>query len=398
MQPDSRSFYQEAKKSILYVTNRPEPVMERGEGLYLWDTEGKRYLDYIGGWAVTNLGHSPEVITHALEKQSRRLVNASPGFYNDQMLKFAKLLTDISCFDKVFFASSGAEANEGAVKLARKYGSKFKNGANEVITTIGSFHGRTLAMMAATGKTAWQSLFLPRVEGFVHVTYNDIESVRAAVGPQTCAIMLEPIQGEGGVNIADAQYIADLRKLCDDSQVLLIFDEVQTGIGRTGVMFAYEHYGIEPDIMTLAKGIGGGLPLSALLAKARLDIFDAGDQGGTYSGQPLMMAVGQAVVKEVIDGGWCENAKRQGEYIVQRLEEIKERFGLQRIRGCGLLLAFDLPREIGPEVVAASLQAGLLINSPQPATIRLMPPLIVTSEQVDEMIEILIKVLSGLIK
>ncbi|NPV90288.1 MAG: acetylornithine/succinylornithine family transaminase [Firmicutes bacterium] len=397
MQPDSSSFYEEAKKSILYVTNRPEPVMERGEGMYLWDTDGKRYLDYIGGWAVTNLGHSPEVIAQALEKQARRLVNASPGFYNDQMLKFARLLTDISCFDKVFFVNSGSEANEGAIKLARKYGSKFKSGANEVITTIGSFHGRTLAMMAATGKPAWQTLFPPRVEGFVHVPYNDVEGVRAAMGPQTCAVMLEPIQGEGGVNVADAEYISGLRKLCDDNQILLIFDEVQTGIGRTGTMFAYEQYGVEPDIMTLAKGIGGGVPLSAVLAKARLDIFDAGDQGGTYSGQPLMAAVGQAVVREIIDGGWCENARQQGEYIVQRLEEIKERFGLQRIRGRGLLLGFDLPREMGQEVVAAAREEGLLLNSPQPATIRLMPPLIVAREQVDEMIEILVKVLSRLV-
>lgn len=396
MHQKSESFWQEAKKSILFVTQRPEPIMARGEGMYLWDTEGSRYLDFIGGWAVTSLGHSPEVIAEAVEKQSRRLINASPGFYNDRMLEFAHLLTSSSCFDKVFFASSGAEANEGAVKLARKYGAKFKDGAYEVITTVNSFHGRTLAMMAATGKKAWQGLFPPRVEGFVHVPFNDIDSVRSAVTPRTCAIMLEPVQGEGGVNIADEQYISNLRRLCDDNQILLIFDEVQTGIGRTGRLFAYEHYGIEPDLMTLGKGIGGGLPLSALLAKARFDIFDAGDQGGTYSGQPLIMAAGHAVVKEIIDRKWCENADRQGRYIMHQLEGLKERFGLKNIRGRGLLVAFDLPAERGADVVRESMKAGLLLNSPQPSTIRLMPPLIVSREHIDEMIGILQNVLSGL--
>jgi acetylornithine/N-succinyldiaminopimelate aminotransferase len=257
---------EEAQKSILFTTVRPPIIMERGEGVYLWDLEGKRYLDFMGGWAVTCLGHSPAVIKEALLQQCGKLVNASPSFYNKPMIEFATLLTDTSCFDRVFFASTGAEANESAIKLARKYGKKFLNGAWEIITMNGSFHGRTLATMAATGKKAWEQLFEPKMPGFVHVPINDIDAVTASISPKTCAIMLEPIQGEGGVNEASHEYIRALRELCDRHKLLLIFDEVQTGLGRTGKLYAYEHYGVEPDIMTLAKGIGGGYPLSAMLA------------------------------------------------------------------------------------------------------------------------------------
>lgn len=277
----TKKLLEQAEKSILFTAVRPEVVMEKGEGMYLWDTDGKKYLDFIGGWAVNCLGHCPSVITDALNKQASLLINASPTFFNKPMIELAKLLTSISCFDRVFFTSTGAEANEGAIKLARKYGTKYLNGAFEIITTISSFHGRTLATMSATGKKHWQDLFGPRLPGFIHVPYNDIDAMSAAIGSNTCAIMIEPVQGEGGVNIASVAYISALRKLCDDKGILLIFDEIQTGIGRTGKMFAYEHYGIEPDIMTLAKGIGGGFPLSAMLAKEKLNIFDPGDQGGT---------------------------------------------------------------------------------------------------------------------
>ncbi|HWR29957.1 MAG TPA: aminotransferase class III-fold pyridoxal phosphate-dependent enzyme, partial [Negativicutes bacterium] len=266
-----------AKKSILFTASRPDLIMTRGTGMYLWDTNGKSYLDFVGGWAVTSLGHSPAVITEALERQSRLLVNASPSFYNTSQLKFAKLLTDISCFDRVFFASSGAEANEGAIKLARKYGSLYRQGANEIITMVNSFHGRTLATMSATGKEKWADLFEPKVPGFIHVALNDLPALRSAITEKTCAIMLEPIQGEGGVFAADLAYMKALRTLCNELDILLIFDEVQTGLGRTGKLFAYEYYGIEPDVMTLAKGIGGGFPLAALLAKEKFNVFAAGD-------------------------------------------------------------------------------------------------------------------------
>ena len=314
------------------------------------------------------------------------------------MLKFAKLLTDISCFDRVFFASSGAEANESAIKLARKYGALYRGGAFEIITMINSFHGRTLATMSATGKEKWQTLFEPKVPGFRHVPLNDAVALQAAVSDKTCAIMLEPIQGEGGVNAATAKYMRLLRRICTENNILLIVDEVQTGLGRTGKMFAYEHYGIEPDVMTLAKGIGGGFPLSAMLAKEKFNVFDAGDQGGTYSAQPLGMEVGYAVVKEIIDKKLAENAARQGSYLVEKLQGIAEQFGLSGIRGQGLLVAFDLPSATGSEVAAACLQSGLLVNSPQPATIRLIPPLIVTAADIDAMIAILSDVLTRVLQ
>lgn len=390
---DTRELLAEAKRSILFTTVRPEVVMEKGEGLYLWDTDGKKYLDFVGGWAVTSLGHSPAVIAKALARQSKVLVNASPSFLNIPMIEYARLLVNHSCFDRVFFASSGAEANEGAIKLARKYGSLYRQGAIEIITTVNSFHGRTLATMSATGKKKWENLFEPKVPGFIHVPLNDFAALKAAVNSRTCAVMLEPIQGEGGVFEVDSDYIQQLRQLCDEQGILLIFDEVQTGLARTGKLFAYQHYGVEPDVMTLAKGIGGGFPLAALLVKERFNIFEAGDQGGTYSGQPLAMAVGLAVMQEVLEKNLVDNAAMQGEYIQKKLREIAARFRLTNIRGKGLLLAFDLPTEQGAEVVAACLRQGLLVNSPQPATIRLMPALIVNTAEIDWMTEILANVL-----
>ena len=390
---DTRELLAEAERSILFTTVRPEVVMEKGEGLYLWDTDGKKYLDFVGGWAVTSLGHSPAVIAKALARQSKVLVNASPSFLNIPMIEYARLLVNRSCFDRVFFASSGAEANEGAIKLARKYGSLYRDGAFEIITTVNSFHGRTLATMSATGKKKWKNLFEPKVPGFIHVPLNDFAALKAAVNSRTCAVMLEPIQGEGGVFEVDFDYIRQLRQLCDEQGILLIFDEVQTGLARTGKLFAYQHYGVEPDVMTLAKGIGGGFPLAALLVKERFNIFEAGDQGGTYSGQPLAMAVGLAVMQEVLEKNLVDNAAMQGEYIQKKLRELAARFQLTNIRGKGLLLAFDLPTEQGAEVVAACLRQGLLVNSPQPATIRLMPALIVNTAEIDWMTEILANVL-----
>lgn len=390
----TKEFLEEASKSILFTAKRPDIVMERGEGVYLWDTEGKSYLDFMGGWAVTALGHCPTVLTEALINQSKILINASPSYYNKPMIEFAKLLTDNSCFDRVFFTNSGSEANEGAIKLARKYGAKFLDGAYEIITSTNSFHGRTLATMSATGKKIWEDLYEPKVPGFKHVPLNDLEAIKTAITPNTCAIMFEPIQGEGGVNELDKDYIKALREICKERKILLIFDEVQTGLGRTGRLFAYDHYGIEPDIMTLAKGIGGGYPLSALLVKEKFNIFEHGDQGGTYSAQPLGMAVGLAVVKEIINKNLSHNAKIQGEYIIKKLNEIKDKYGLANIRGKGLLLAFDIPEDKGSEIVEECMKEGLLINSPRPSIIRLMPPLIITEKDTNNMFNILCKVLN----
>ncbi|WP_248924613.1 aspartate aminotransferase family protein [Paenibacillus hamazuiensis] len=383
----------QARKSVMDVAVRPDIVMERGEGMYLWDTEGNRYLDFIGGWAVNCLGHSPAAIREALQRQAAVLVNASPSFYNKPMIELAGLLTDISCFDKVFFASSGAEANEGAIKLARKHGVKNLGGAYEIVCIENGFHGRTLATMSATGKKQWEPLFAPKVSGFRHVPLNDFEACAAAITDRTCAVMLEPVQGEGGVHPADAAFLHRLRQICDERGIMLIFDEIQTGIGRTGNMFAYEHYGVQADVMTLGKGIGGGFPLSALLVKEKFNIFEPGDQGGTYSGQPLAMAVGSAVIREVVRRELPRNADTQGKYIVAELQRLAKKHPIANIRGMGLLLAFDLPAGQGPNLVSECLKEGLLINSPNAGTIRLMPPLIVAKGEIDDMVERLDKVL-----
>ncbi len=384
-----------AEQSVLFTANRPNMVIERGEGMYLWDMEGKRYLDFVGGWAVASLGHSPKVLADALTRQAATLVHASPGFHNQPMIAFAELLTRISCMDKVFFGSSGAEANESAIKLARKHGAVHLDGAYEIIAISGGFHGRTLATMSASGKPQWESLFAPKVDGFKHVPINDLDACFAAVTNKTCAIMLELVQGEGGVHSVSESYLYGLRKICDMYGMLLIVDEIQTGMGRTGKLFAYEHYGIEPDVLTVGKGIGGGFPLSAMLTKAKYDLFEPGDQGGTYTGAPLAMAAGLAVVGELLDRNLAENADQQGRYLKGRLQLLASRFPVSGIRGKGLLLAFDVPEGRAAELAAAALQEGLLINALGASTIRLVPPLIVTKEHIDEMLAILTRVLSS---
>jgi acetylornithine/N-succinyldiaminopimelate aminotransferase len=384
-----------ADTTLLKVTDRPEIVMHKGEGLYLFDTEGNQYLDFIGGWAVNCLGHSPKVISDVLAEQSRLLINASPSFYNLPMLEYANLLIRNCCFDRVFFTSTGAEANEGAIKLARKYGAKHKYGAAEIITTHHGFHGRTLTTMSATGKTQWDNLFEPKTEGFVKMIFNDFESIKKSVTEKTCAIMIEPIQGEGGVNVATVDYVKKMRNLCNQENILLIFDEIQTGMGRTGNLFCYEHYGIEPDIMTLGKGIGGGFPLSALLAKEHLNIFEPGDQGGTYTAQPLAMSVGLAVLKELLSQGLVAHCEKMGGIILRRLLELSETFEIENIRGKGLLIAFDLMEMKGPDLVNKCLNDKLLINSPKEKSIRLMPPLVVNENEIEEMLTILKNNLAG---
>lgn len=386
---NKNELLQIADKKLLKVTNRPNIIMDKGDGLYLYDIEGKQYLDFIGGWAVNCLGHCPKVISDILSKQSTSLINASPSFYNTPMLEYADLLIKNCCFERVFFTSTGAEANEGAIKLARKYGAKHRKGAAEIITTHQGFHGRTLTTMSASGKKQWDYLFEPKTKGFIKTIYNDFESINNAVTENTCAIMIEPIQGEGGVNVATVNYVKKLRKLCDQENILLIFDEIQTGMGRTGRLFCYEHYGIEPDIMTLGKGIGGGFPLSALLAKEHLNIFEPGDQGGTYTAQPLAMSVGLAVLKELLSQDLAAHCEKMGAMIMKRLSELSKTLSIENIRGKGLLIGFDLKGMQGAELVNKCLTDRLLINSPKEKTIRLMPPLIVNETEIEKMLSIL---------
>ncbi|HXF16931.1 MAG TPA: aminotransferase class III-fold pyridoxal phosphate-dependent enzyme, partial [Burkholderiales bacterium] len=281
-------------QALMEITDRPPLVFVRGEGSWLWDHEGKRYLDFVQGWAVNCLGHSPALITDALVEQSRKLITPSPAFYNEPALRLARMIVEASCFQKVFFTNSGAEANEGAIKLARKWGAMNRNGAYEIITLENSFHGRTLATMSASGKAQFRSLFEPKVPGFPKAKINDIDSVKALITDRTVAVMLEPIQGETGVIIATDAFMRDLRELTEQCKLLLIVDEIQTGVGRTGKLWGYEYSGIRPDIMTLGKGLGGGVPLAALVATEAVSVFEHGDQGGTFNGNPLMAAVGCA--------------------------------------------------------------------------------------------------------
>jgi acetylornithine/N-succinyldiaminopimelate aminotransferase len=378
--------------SLMFITPRPDIVFERGEGSWLYDHAGRKYLDFIQGWAVNCLGHCPPEIAAALTAQAGKLINPSPAFYNGPMVELASLLTANSVFDRVFFANTGAEANEGAIKLARKWGRLHKDGAYEIITFDHSFHGRTLATMSASGKAGWDTLYAPQVPGFPKAEYNDIASVDALIGPKTVAVMLEPVQGEGGVIPADAEFLKALRELTKARGILLIVDEVQSGMGRTGKLFAYEHAGITPDIMTLGKGIGGGVPLAALLAREEICCFVAGDQGGTYNGNPLMTAVGLAVLQRLLAPGFLAEVENKGRYLAQRLLALSAKHGLKGERGSGLLRALILDDERGPEIVRRALEGGeqgLLLNAPRPNLLRFMPALNVSEAEIDLMIEML---------
>jgi acetylornithine/N-succinyldiaminopimelate aminotransferase len=374
---------------LMQIAARPPVVFSRGQGSWLFDEHGGRYLDFIQGWAVNCLGHSPEPLVRALAAQAARLINCSPAFYNDAMLRLADALTRAAGLEQVFFANSGGEANEGAIKLARKWGALHKGGAYEIITMEGGFHGRTLATMAASGKAGWDKLFEPKVPGFPKVPLNDIGAVEAAIGESTVAVMLEPIQGEAGVIPADDAYLAALRQLTIERGVLLILDEIQTGMGRTGRLFAYEHTGIRPDILTLGKGMGGGLPLAALLARTDVCCFSYGDQGGTFNGNPLMTAGGLAVLETLLQPGFLDQVVATGRHLEAGLGALAARHDLGAVRGRGLLLALDLKRPCGPALVEAALQQGLLLNAPRADSLRFMPALTVTPDEVDQMLAIL---------
>jgi len=373
--------------TLMNITARPEIVFVRGQGSWLEDHTGRRYLDFVQGWAVNCLGHSPALVVEALERQARKLINPSPAFYNEESIAFAARLVRLSCFQRVFFANSGAEANEGAIKLARRWGRKFRGGAYEIITFDRAFHGRTIATMSASGKPGWDTLFAPQVPGFPKAVLNDMESVERLIGPNTVSVMLEPVQGEAGVYPASLEFMQALRELTRKHNLLLICDEVQTGVGRTGTLFAYEQYGIEPDIMTLGKGIGGGVPLAALLAREAVSVFEHGDQGGTYNGNPLMCAVGSAVIDEVSKPEFLANVRATGDYLSGRLTDLSNRLGLKGERGKGLLRALDLGADIGAQIVELARNDGLLINSPRPASLRFMSSLDVTRDEIDQMLE-----------
>ncbi len=377
--------------AIMDVAARPPLVFVEGRGSWLIDHRGKRYLDFVQGWAVNALGHCPQEITQALTRQSQCLVSASPAFYNAPALQLAQRLAELSGMERVFLCSSGAEANEGAIKLARKWGQHHRGGAHEIITFAEGFHGRTLATMAASGKPGWDRLFEPKVPGFPKAQLNDLASVQALLTTKTVAVMLEPIQGEAGVVPADDAFLRALRTLCDEHGLLLILDEIQTGVGRTGALFAFEHAGIRPDIMTLGKGLGGGVPLAALLAQSHVAAaFEHGDQGGTYCGNPLMAAVGSAVLNTIASPGFLAAVRAVAVHLERRLDHLINAHRLAGRRGRGLLQALDLGRPIGAALVERArdlVPEGLLLNSPRANLLRLMPALNVSVDEIDLMID-----------
>jgi acetylornithine/N-succinyldiaminopimelate aminotransferase len=383
-------------QSLMTVTQRPARVFNRGRGSWLWDSEGRRYLDLVQGWAVNTLGHAAPAITEALAEQSARLVQAGPGLHNDRAIELAHRLAQLSGLERCFFTSSGAEANEGAIKLARKFGQVHRGGAYEVITFHNAFHGRTLATMSASGKPGFDRLFAPQVPGFPKARLNDLASVSALIGPNTVAVMLEPIQGEAGVIEATPEFLRGLRVMCDELGLLLILDEVQTGVGRTGALWGHSEAGIRPDIMTLGKGLGGGVPIGALLAREAVSCFAPGDQGGTYCGNALMCAVALAVLDTVTAPGFLPAVQARGEQLRSGLQALAGTLGTGTVRGRGLLLALDLPLPDQAVRVADAARVpadpalpAALVNAVRPQSLRLVPALNISLDEVTLALQLL---------
>ena len=387
--------WQELEKQVYMQLAKRWPVtIVRGNGMKVWDDTGREYLDFVAGIAVTSLGHCHPVIVKALARQAKTLIQMSNMYYTVPQLQLAELLVRTSCLDRVFICNSGAEANEGAIKLARRYGKLKRDGAYEIITTHESFHGRTLATTAATGQNQFQEPYTPLPTGLVNVDYNDIGAIKAATNKLICAVMLEPIQGEGGVNVPADDYLKKVRAWCDEQGLLLILDEVQTGIGRTGTLYAYQHYGAEPDIMTLAKGLGGGVPIGAFLAKEQACVFKIGEHGTTFGGNPLVCAVAFDVLDYIISQDLAGHTGRMGEYLCNGLRKLAaDHKVIKEVRGKGLLVALQFNSEIAESVVLACLDKGIIVNKVKPDVIRFIPPLIVKEKDIDRALEVLGSVL-----
>lgn len=380
---------------VLETTVRPPCVMTRGAGDLLFDEDGRRYLDFVQGWAVNSLGHAPAEVAHALSEQASRLVHGSAGFFNTTQVRLSSTLAHESGLGRVFLCSTGAEANESAIKLARKWGQVARGGAWEIVTTTDAFHGRTLATMSASGKATFAPLFEPKVQGFRKVPFGDADAIEAVLDDQVAAVLVEPIQGEAGVVVPAPGYLKRLRELTAARGVLLMFDEVQTGIGRTGKLFAFQHEDARPDVLTLGKGLGAGVPLAAMLCDARYACFQPGDQGGTYSGNALTAAVGQAVMDTVMAPGFLAHVNAMSAKLRSVLEALIPRGLVSTVRGQGLLMAAELPGPTAGEVVRLAMADGLLLNAPRPNLLRFMPALNVQAASIDELASLLPRVLEA---
>jgi acetylornithine/N-succinyldiaminopimelate aminotransferase len=385
---DSQAWMMLSEKYVAHTYARYPILLVKGKGTRVWDMEGKEYLDFVAGLAVVNLGHCHPKVVKAIQDQAERLIHVSNFYYIEPQIRLASLLCEHSFADKVFFCNSGAEANEGAMKLARKYTKeKMEGDRYEIITMERSFHGRTLATLTATAQEKFHKGYSPLMPGFKYVPFNDIGAVRKAIDPKTCAIMIEPIQGEGGVNCPSEGYLKALREICDQKKILLIFDEVQVGMGRTGKLFAYEHETVEPDMLTLAKSLAGGVPIGALLIKNEIaEGFGPGDHASTFGGNPLATAAGVAALTAILEEGMLENCQKVGDYFLTKLGEMKKKFPfIQEVRGKGLILGMELKMEGGP-IVIDMMKKGFLINCTMGNVLRFLPPLIVTNEEVDQML------------
>jgi predicted acetylornithine/succinylornithine family transaminase len=383
-----------SKKYIMGTYNRIPVVLVKGKGVKVWDSNGKEYLDFVAGIAVCNLGHSHSKVVEAIRRQSEILTHVSNLYYIEPQIQFAELLVKSAFESQVFFCNSGAEANEAAIKLARRYAHQNMDGKYELITMENSFHGRTMATITATGQTKFQIGFDPLLSGFRYVPYNNIEALKRAISEKTCGVLLEPIQGEGGIKIPEPDYLQEVRKICDDHGILMILDEVQVGMGRTGKLFAYQHHGIEPDIMTLAKALGNGYPIGAMLAKKEVaSVFVPGTHASTFGGNPLGMAAGLATLNTMFEDGVLENCSRMGEYFIQKLEKLKSKYPvIKEVRGKGLMIGVELEIE-GQDIVNKCRDKGLLINCTSGTVLRFVPPLIVSEPEIDECVKILDEVI-----
>ncbi len=379
------------KKYYMPVFNRYPVVLSHGEGPYVYDLDGKKYIDFLAGIAVNIIGHAHPKLVAAIAAQAGKLIHTSNLYYTVEQTKLAKTLVEMTGIERAFICNSGAEANEGAIKLARKYGKQLAADRVEIVTAEHSFHGRTLATLTATGQPKYQHGYEPLPGGFVHIPFNDLSALKKAVSAKTCAVFLEPIQGEGGVNIPDDNYLQEARAICDKHGALLIFDEIQTGLGRTGKMFGCDHFGVKPDIMTLAKGLGGGVPIGAFLATEKVAAaFSAGDHGTTFGGNPLACAAANAVMAILAEENLPANAAKVGAYMVKALEGLKAKYPalISQVRGKGLLIGAKLTKP-GKDLVLAGLAKGALINCTAGDVLRFAPPLTITTGHVDELIAIL---------
>ncbi|MAW67334.1 MAG: aspartate aminotransferase family protein [Chloroflexi bacterium] len=395
---DEQNWKDMESKYYMHAANRYPMVIEKGEGTKLWDTNGNEYLDFTSGWAVNNIGHSNQVVADAIEQQSKTLLQTSNVFYTIPQLKLAEILIENSVLDKIFICNSGAEANEGAIKLARKWGKINKNGASKILTAYNSFHGRTISTLAATGQPKYHETFMPVTEGFDYFELNNIDSLKEKIDDETVGIMIEVVQGEGGVNICSQDFINNIRKICDEKNIIMIIDEVQTGIGRLGSFYGYEKFGIEPDVITLAKGLGAGVPIGAILAKDEYSVFVPGDHGSTFGGNALTSAAAYASSKFILENDISNNVNKLNSYFTSKLNELMSKFEIiSEVRGMGLLIALEFSMDIAADMITECNKNGLLVNAVRPNALRFMPPLTVTEDEIDQAISKLQKSLENVL-